>query len=359
MLELNKEYTYPQICGIVGWELKAGNSKKAQIREIESAYDFYHPINTRTHKAKKSYIFTKKIRDLVEPSKSNCGGAHNTKNIQPMVEYLRIKYDLDGEWHSFTDWYCTKLGLMYKETCNAPYDDGEMDAVCGEYGISDSKLFCEYVSAAKSELKNMFLKALAHMQRQDTAIYFDEVKFVYRLGKKATGNVITGCVNDTVERIETDICNNMNEEYNLSRKMKGRQLLRVIYSNEGYREEFKKFCLFVLNEDGYALKKLNDELSNQHETFLPNFGSICSSRPLTDYHRGIRIAEMEPGDGDIDALAMDVTNRIRGKVRKLLRKNYRKFVKQSDMISIEKALFQHYDENYLIENGITGHPDGC
>ena len=86
-LELNKEYTYPQICETVGWEQKAGNSKKAQIKEIESAYEFYHPVNKKTHKQKKSYIFTRKVRDLVEPSKSNCGGTHNRKNILMLYHF--------------------------------------------------------------------------------------------------------------------------------------------------------------------------------------------------------------------------------------------------------------------------------
>ena len=47
MLELNKEYTYSQICEIVGWKVAEGNSMKAQIHEIESAYEFYHPINKK------------------------------------------------------------------------------------------------------------------------------------------------------------------------------------------------------------------------------------------------------------------------------------------------------------------------
>ena len=34
-LELNKEYTYPQICETVGWVQTTGNSRLAQIREIE------------------------------------------------------------------------------------------------------------------------------------------------------------------------------------------------------------------------------------------------------------------------------------------------------------------------------------
>ena len=121
-IELNKEYTYQQICKILGWDLKAGNSKKAQIKEIESAYEFYHPENKKTHKQKKSYIFTQKNRDLIEPSKSNCGGAHNIKNIQPMIDYLQAKINPDdNDWYSFTDWYCEKLDLMNKSFCNAVY----------------------------------------------------------------------------------------------------------------------------------------------------------------------------------------------------------------------------------------------
>ena len=84
MLELNKEYTYKQIVELLGWEEKAGNSKKAQIKEIESCFEWYHPMNKKTHKEKKSYIFTKQLREPVEPSKSNCGGSHNNKNIKPL-----------------------------------------------------------------------------------------------------------------------------------------------------------------------------------------------------------------------------------------------------------------------------------
>lgn len=44
-------------------------------------------------------------------------------------------------------------------------------------------------------------------------------------------------------------------------------------------------------------------------------------------------------------LALDITNRIRTKVRKSLMKSYRKSMKQSDLKAIEKALFQqYYDE---------------
>lgn len=363
MLELNKEYTYSQICEILGWEQKAGNSKKAQIHEIESAYEFYHPVNKKTHKPKKSYIFTSKIRDLVEPSKSNCGGAHNTKNIQPMVEYLQAKFDLDSSWYSFTDWYCTKLELMNRGICNAPYHDDEVDVVCEECNISDGKLFTEYVSAAKSELKNMFLKSLCYMEKKDMITYYDEIKFIYQLGERTLGDVITDCLNDDVKELETIVCNEMNEEHNLTQKMKGRQLLKIIYGRKKLTDDFNEFRILYLNdfllEHDDALKMLNDELSCQHETYHPDYNSICSDRQIVDYRRGIRITDMELENGDIDALALEITNRIRTKVRRTLRKSYRKFMKQADIEAIEKALFQHYDANfddgflYLTEDDIS------
>ena len=362
MLELSKEYTYSQICEILGWEQKAGNSKKAQLKEIESAYEFYHPMNKKTHKPKKSYIFTRKIRDIIKPSKENSAG-NNRKNIQPMVEYLQAKFDLDSNWYSFTDWYCTKLELMNRGICNAPYHDDEVNAVCEECNISDSKLFTEYVSAAKSELKNMFRKSLCYMEKKDMVTYYDEIKFIYQLGKRTLGDVITNCLNDDIKEIETVICNEMNEEHNLTHKMKGRQLLKIIYGRKKLKDAFDEFRILYLNDflldHDDALKMLNDELSCQHSTYLPEHCSICNERQIVDYRRGIRITDMKLENGNIDALALEITNRIRTKVRRTLRKSYRKFMKQADIEAIEKALFQHYDADfddgflYLTEDDIS------
>lgn len=353
-LELNKEYTYPQICETVGWKQTTGDSRMAQIREIEDANEYYHPINKKTHKPKKSYIFTKKLRDLVEPSRENSAG-NNRKNIQPMIDYLQAKFDLDDNWYSFTDWYCNKLELMYKGICNAIYHEDEIDAVCEKYNISDGKLFCEYVSAAKSELKNMFLKALSYLEKKSKITYHDEYKFIYRLGKRTIGYVITDCINDTIKEIETTVCNDLNEEYNLSKKMRGRQLLKIIYSRKDFTEGFKEFCLLSLNDNDNVLNKLNCELLYQHETFHCDYSSICAERPLISYYRGISITEMELEESDQESLALDITNRIRTKVRNSLRKSYRKFMKQSDIKAIEKALFQHYDDKflYLTEGNIS------
>ena len=61
---------------------------------------------------------------------------------------------------------------------------------------------------------------------------------------------------------------------------------------------------------------------------------------------------MELEESDQDCLALDITNRIRVKVRKSLMKSYNKPIKQPDLQRIEKALFQQYydkiDEDVIL-----------
>ncbi len=350
-LELNKEYTYQQICKILNWELKAGNSKKAQIKEIESAFEFYHPENKKTHKPKKSYIFTKKIRNLVEPSIVNSAG-NNRKNIQPMIDYLQAKVNPDdNDWYSFTDWYCEKLDLMNKSFCNTIYLEAEtIIELCKKEDISDENLYKEYVSTAKSELKNIFLKSLNYLQKKNQISYQDSYMFFYQLGKRSKGFVISDCVNDLIIQNETAICNDMNEEYHINAKMKGRQLLRILYSNEKYTNEFKKSSVAMLMSDKEAIKLLNKELSVQQETYIPDCGSICAKRPLISYYRGISISDIrEITDKDTTVLALEITNSIRQRSRKTLYKHYHMYIKPLDLLKIEKKLFRYFDENFTDE----------
>lgn len=350
-LELNKEYTYQQICKILNWELKAGNSKKAQIKEIESAFEFYHPENKKTHKPKKSYIFTKKIRNLVEPSIVNSAG-NNRKNIQPMIDYLQAKVNPDdNDWYSFTDWYCEKLDLMNKSFCNVVYMETEtIIELCKKEGISDENLYKEYVSTAKSELKNIFLKSLNYLQKKNQISYQDSYMFLYQLGKRSKGFVISDCINDLIIQNETAVCNDMNEEYHINAKMKGRQLLRILYSNEKYTNEFKKSSVAILMSDKEAIGLLNKELSVQQETYIPDYGSICTKRPLISYYRGISISDIrEITDKDTTNLALEITNSIRQRSRKALYKHYHMYIKPSDLLKIEKKLFRYFDENFKDE----------
>ena len=358
-ITIGKFKNYRKICEYLHEPIKTGKSKQLQLEDWKRYFEYERDGNafviTKVYNVPKEKI-RKKIIDTSNYT------SNNTKNIQPMIDYLQTKLDLDDNWYSFTDWYCNKLELMNKAICNAVYHSDEIDAVCEKYDIADDKLFCEYVSSAKSEMKNMFLKSLAYLDKKDKITYHDEYKFIYRLGKRTLGNVITDCINDTIKEIETIVCNDLNEDYVLSKKMKGRQLLKIIYSQKRFTEDFKELCLLALNDDDDALNRLNCELSYQHTTYHPNYNSICNERPIIDYRRGISITDMEMEEGDkgyTDTLALDITNRIRTKVRKSMRKSYRKFMKQSDIEAIERVLFQHCDDKfddgflYLTEDDIS------
>ena len=332
---------YRKICEYLHEPIKTGKSKQLQLENWKRYFEYERDGN--------AFVITK-VYDTVREKGQRT--SNNRKNVQSMIDYLQAKFDLDDNWYSFTDWYCEKLELMHKGICNAVYHPDEIDAVCEEYNISDGKLFCEYVSAAKSELKNMFLKALAYLDKKNKITYQDQYKFTYQLGKSTRGNVITDILNERIEENETNVCNDMNEDYKLSKKMKGRQLLKIIYSKERLTKEFKELSLGMLQDDEYAIDKLNCELSYQHPTFHPDYSSICKERPLISYYRGIAISDMELEESDPDCLALDITNKIRTKVRKSLMKSYRKPMKRADLQAIEKALFQQYydkiDEDIIL-----------
>lgn len=214
---------YRRICEYLHEPIKTGKSKQLQLENWKRYFEYERDGN--------AFVITK-VYDTVREKGQRT--SNNRKNIQSMIDYLQAKFDLDDNWYSFTDWYCNKLELMYKGICNAIYHDDEIDAVCEKYDISDSKLFCEYVSAAKSELKNMFLKALAYLEKKSKITYHDEYKFIYRLGKRTIGYVITDCINDTVKQIETTVYNDLNEEHNLSKKMRGEAVIKNYLFQKGF-----------------------------------------------------------------------------------------------------------------------------
>ena len=368
MLELNKEYTYKQMCEILRWKVSAGNSKKAQINEIESAYEFYHPINKKTHKEKKSYIFTAQKHDLVEPSKSNCGGVRNTKVIQPMIDYLRMMGmdDADGIYRSITTWLCDVLGLMIRDTYNIPYmEQVEIKSFCEKYHISNIKLFCDYVSTAKSILKKMFLRALAAMKKQGQVEYEDGFMFTYELGEVSLGHFCTDELNDIIKKNETRICDEMNEKYKLSSKMSGRQLLLLIYHNEAYTNEFNDKKVLALMEDQSALTimdKCIDGIESDVGTYCGRT-YIDDEHPLLSYYRGIAIEAIDDLQ-DMKVTGTDICSTVRIKARQeILNKHYKnkhgrmvypydKFECAGDIKKTEKLLFTFYDENLVDDTAL-------
>lgn len=256
-LDYNKEYTYKQICDALGWKYTTGKAKQIQIKEIESAFEFEHPMNKKTHKQKKSYVFKKQLRALNKPKH---GGVRNTKFIQPMMDYLMQTDIRTGEYKSFGRWLCADLKIFKPAVYDIyTYDETLVKAVCEKNDISKVRLFNDYVRRAKFIMADMFLKALSALEKQGKIKYKSGYMFVYAADKSEdalTNHFETDLLNDIVKKVETSVCNEMKEEHYMMTDLSGRQLLWSINNNHELREEFN-------------LRKVEELLHNyQHELNL-------------------------------------------------------------------------------------------
>lgn len=320
MIELNKEYTVKKSSEVLGWKYAKGNRHNAIVKELESCFEWYHPMNKKTHKPKKSYIFTKQLREPVEPSRANNKGGNNTKNISPMIQYMKaiIEDENLGVYHSFSDWYSYNLNLMDNFTGSMIYKySEEIASFCADNGIKNINLFKDYVSCARSILKRIFLKALERMSKDGECTYCAGYKFIYQLGKRTTGNISSDSINEQILANETMICNFMNEEHDLSEKLKGRQLLMKIYGSESLQEEFDELKIVELMGDEKVIDQLNNEIE---DIYGYTYTGISDKNPLINYFPAVNIVDMDFNHDcsqvESDSLALEVTNIIRAKAKK-------------------------------------------
>lgn len=357
MLKLNKEYTYKQICEELGWNVfTGGDSKKAQIKEIESAYKFYHPENKKTHKPKKSYIFTEMLREPVQPSVKNNGGIRNTKNIDPMMDYIRAIFTRDKcleQPFTMTELLCDVLELMNRESYVMAYkDEPEIDAYCLNHYIQSTKLFKDYSSHLKKVLKDIVLKSIEILGKKDFAEYEDGYIFYYQISqpeetKNIIGRIFSAQVNAEIKENETLRCNDLNDKYFLSNKMTGRQLLMMIYRSKELIAEFDKEKINALMKDENVIKKLNTEIEEIYSTHV--YYTIDDGNPLLSYYRAVSINAIEEitlDESEIQSLARKICHIVINKGRKTFfqNKNNQKYYDsvedKQDIVTIEKFLFR-------------------
>lgn len=377
-LEYFKEYTYKQICDALGWKYTTGKAKQIQIKEIESAFEFEHPMNKKTHKQKKSYVFTKQLRALNKPKR---GGVYNTKFIQPMMDYVMQTDIITGEYKSFGRWLCADLKIFKPAVYDIyTYDETLVKAVCEKNDISNVRLFNDYVRRAKFIMADMFLKALSALEKQGKIKYRSGYMFVYAADKSEdalTNHFETDLLNDIVKKVETSVCNEMKEEHYMMTDLSGRQLLWSINNNHELREEFNlrkveellhnyQHELNLHADNLYQMqifKKLIPDLDKKiPDKDLKDLSVINDKHPLLSYHREVNIIwkadDPMKNDTEDEESVILLTNKVREKTRAALLKskwtdrggnvwyNYDMSTDDDDMKKIEELLFVHFDPDY-------------
>ena len=246
------------------------------------------------------------------------------------------------------------MNLLEKEVSTDIYNDDEViKKHCDKLGIHNWVLYKDYIGITRRVLKDLLFKALNYGKRKHTVSYSTGYKFIYALGERSRGTFISDNINDKIEQYEAEMCDEMNENYHLSSKMKGRQLLMLIYGNEAYAKEMKDGVCVSLMDDGDAMCEFDDCLSDQCEHYISDCCSVDDvKRPLLDYHPVTMISDIDYGNSN-PVFATDI---IRKRVRKqiLNAKDYRTKNKKyfgryvlDDVLKIEKALFVHFDETYV------------
>lgn len=355
-LKLNQEYTYKQICEALGWTYYTGGaSKEAQIKEIESAFEFYHPVSKYTHKQKNSYIFTKQLRPLNKPKR---GGVYNTKFIQPMMDYLMQTNIHTGEFRSFGRWFRDELKLFNPSTADVRYYvQSAAKTFCEKNDVSNVKLFTDYMRRAKFNMIDMFLRALSALEKQGKICYKIGYMFTYEDEKSRPKSFTTDALNDIINQIETDICNDMKSKHDLPKKLSGRQLLWNINEDIHLKREFDDRKIEALMNN--HLEELNS-YADEFNVFKNGIHLINKECPLMSYHREVNVIWKDDCDKQCeeDISGIQLTNNVRNKTRKnLFVNNWRGSIYYSlprdaeDLKKIEKLLFVYFDENFVSEVG--------
>lgn len=170
LLKLEKEYTYSEICDSLGWTVTGGCSKVAQIKELERCFEFYHPLNKKTNKSKKSYVFTKQLSkpDLIMSTKRNRG---NRKNIRPIIELIQTCRKLEMNTSYTYNYLYYKVFKIINTNCtNLVYNKDKLLDFCEEKNI-DVDLFYKYVAISMSYLKKDFDTAFESMSKSGLLFY--------------------------------------------------------------------------------------------------------------------------------------------------------------------------------------------
>lgn len=367
MKKINEGQTfknYKMLCEYLEVPVKTGKSKQLQLSDWNRYFAWHKEGNT--------FIIDEVYTEPTPKVRKKCQdtshyGGNNNKNLKLMIDYLMMKCPLDGEYQSITTWLCDDLELLNKKTCNILYSSQEeIESFCNRHGITNVKLFCEYVSTAKSIMKQMFLRALPTMERQELVEYKDGYMFTYYLGARSKGHFSTDALNEIIKQNETNICNEMNHKHHLSEKLSGRQLLLIIYGKQSYTDEFDRLKLAAIMNDNDAMRIANQCIDDM----ATEYGAVCGRtyigerHPLLSYYRSIAISEMESLDYQ-EGVAMDICNIVRKKARqKVFNKHYTnkytgkivypydRFECATDMLITEKLLFCFYDDKFVDDTAL-------
>lgn len=263
MLNTNELYinqtfkNYKFLCEFLGEPIKSGKSKRLQLEDWKRYFTY----------EKNGYVFT--ITGIyntpIEKIDKRTSG-NNTKNIQPVMDYILSNFDEDkfmGKYMTISNWSTKVFHLLNADVCNIVYEDDEIiSKYCKEHNISDVQFFKQYIGIVKYVVKKLLVSSFNTLHKRGYIEMYEGYKFAYdgenRYGQSCTKYIGTSSLNE----MEKTICDLMKEKYFPDRKIKGKQLLHYL-QQECNKELFQEYIATrkqYMNESDDFLSLLNDDI---------------------------------------------------------------------------------------------------
>lgn len=163
-------------------------------------------------------------------------------------------------------------------------------------------------------------------------------------------------ISNAIYGIEKDVCNEMNAELGLSKKLHGRQLLFVIYNSKKLIDIYQRKRIKAVLQDEFLSKCFEYALELEHDL-------LASDVELKNYFRIVSISEMKNHIFLSPTVATDLRKEITNAVRKKARKNildkfhYLEMQGYLDIVRTEQALFLYCDETFRDDSDIDWYLD--
>lgn len=344
---------YSALCTALDEPQKTGKSKQLQLLEWQR----YFTYEKQGHK----FIITEIFEEPKE--KVTRYTSNNRTNIQSMIDLLQSDLDYTkGQFYSYTSWFCDVLRLLDKTILNLPYvDDLSIRQVCEKYKLQSTQreeILIQYIFSAKRYLQDIFLKSLAYLNKKEICNYLESYEFFSWLTEDAKeekkNSIVHVCfsnpsdsvhISNAIYSIEKNVCNEMNAELGLSKKLQGRQLLFIIYNSKELINVYQTKRIKAVMQDEFLSKCFEYALEFEHDL-------LACDVELKNYFRIVSISEMKNQIFLSPTVAVDLRKEITNAVRKKARKNildkfhYLEMQGYLDIVRTEQALFLYCDETF-------------
>ena len=247
---------YKEICEFLGEpSYQGGKQRQLQLKDWERYF--------RWEKQGYKFIITE-VFDIPQEKIDNRGG-NNNKNVKPMMDYLMSEFNADqylNQYFTISNWSTTVLHLMNKDACDKTYrDDDELFAYCGEKKLLDPTLYREYVSTVKMITKNLITTAFRGLQKKGYIKCDEGYTFRYE-GEKHPDMVSTNLLNDYIDNMEREICQEIQNEFYADKDIKGKQLVYVIQrsKNKELSKLYKDMRMECMNASDEVCSTINDAI---------------------------------------------------------------------------------------------------